>query len=150
MYLVCAKFDPSLLTNGAALKSLFLSDKAVVITKEWEACTEESTTEQWYWPEESTTEQWYWPEESATEQWYCIEIILIQEHKWQGKYWILFYSYPKNFIFCVRFQCARVFRRKYNACWVNGATSSPFISRLLTPWQVIRNNVKNLYNTPSF
>src|SRR5215469_128136 len=30
MYLVCAKFDPSLLTNGAALKSLFLSDKAVV------------------------------------------------------------------------------------------------------------------------
>src|SRR5215831_8549813 len=30
MYLVCAKLDPSLLTNGAALKSLFLSDKAVV------------------------------------------------------------------------------------------------------------------------
>lgn len=30
MYIVCAKFDPSLLSNGAALKSLFLSDKAVV------------------------------------------------------------------------------------------------------------------------
>src|SRR5215831_18006583 len=30
MYLVCGKLDPSLLNNGAALKSLFLSDKAVV------------------------------------------------------------------------------------------------------------------------
>jgi hypothetical protein len=30
MYIVCAKFDPSLLSNGPALKSLFLSDKAVV------------------------------------------------------------------------------------------------------------------------
>jgi hypothetical protein len=29
-YLVCQKFDPSLLTNGAALKSLLLSDKTVV------------------------------------------------------------------------------------------------------------------------
>ena len=30
MYLVCAKLDPSLLTNGAALKSLLLSDKTIV------------------------------------------------------------------------------------------------------------------------
>jgi hypothetical protein len=30
MYLVCAKFDPSLLTNGLAVKNLLLSDKAVL------------------------------------------------------------------------------------------------------------------------
>jgi hypothetical protein len=30
MYLICGKIDPSLLTNGAALKSLLLSDKTVV------------------------------------------------------------------------------------------------------------------------
>ena len=30
MYLICAKLDPSLLTNGAALKSLLLSDKTMV------------------------------------------------------------------------------------------------------------------------
>ena len=30
MYIACAKFDPSLLSNGATLKSLFLSDKTVV------------------------------------------------------------------------------------------------------------------------
>ena len=30
MYLVCAKFDPSLLTNGLAVKNLLLSDKTVL------------------------------------------------------------------------------------------------------------------------
>jgi len=30
MYLVCGKLDPSLLTNGAAVKSLLLSDKTVL------------------------------------------------------------------------------------------------------------------------
>src|SRR5215831_4036895 len=30
MYLVCSKFDPSLLTNGLAAKNLLLSDKTVV------------------------------------------------------------------------------------------------------------------------
>ena len=30
MYLVCAKLDPSLLTNGAAVKNLLLSDKTVL------------------------------------------------------------------------------------------------------------------------
>jgi hypothetical protein len=30
MYLVCVKFDPSLLNNGAAVKSLLLSDKTVL------------------------------------------------------------------------------------------------------------------------
>ncbi len=30
MYLICAKFDPSLLTNGLAVKNLLLSDKTVL------------------------------------------------------------------------------------------------------------------------
>jgi hypothetical protein len=30
MYLVCAKFDPSLLANGLAVKNLLLSDKTVL------------------------------------------------------------------------------------------------------------------------
>ena len=30
MYLVCTKFDPSLLTNGLAVKNLLLSDKTVL------------------------------------------------------------------------------------------------------------------------
>ena len=30
MYMLCAKFNPSLLNNGAALKSLVLSDKTVL------------------------------------------------------------------------------------------------------------------------
>jgi hypothetical protein len=30
MYLVCAKFDPSLLTNGLAVKNLLLSDKIIL------------------------------------------------------------------------------------------------------------------------
>jgi len=30
MYVVCAKFDPSLLTNGLAVKNLLLSDKTVL------------------------------------------------------------------------------------------------------------------------
>jgi hypothetical protein len=30
MYLICSKFDPSLLTNGLAVKNLLLSDKTIV------------------------------------------------------------------------------------------------------------------------
>ena len=30
MYLLCSKFDPSLLTNGLAVKNLLLSDKTVL------------------------------------------------------------------------------------------------------------------------